>query len=768
MRITESSLISEHKRSTSVCSVIAPLDFVDGGIFRTKTELGFVVELARPDRECWEPVRIEEYADSCRKAFSVFDQDWHLYQYLFREQGVDLASAYHGNPLIEQALEERAQLLSPLYQNRMYLVGLKARAQTDEVKQVAGQFPGKLLDRLEVYAFLEKIFNLQHIGNSGRVDSFIGWLAAESNWQAYPSHVSIGDYKAVVLALRNHQDCFPREMNVPDYMRPLTVLEGDYYLCLEWHRYSEQVGRSLVGNSRKLHHQSKDSVKSSENSSALTDAGIEASVDELGEGQKLLSQGASLGQISLTAVCWSKWLEQAEATANRILTAGNSIDLRFQRLKNQPQKRSALAAYLATIPGNHKLNFNYRRALDTNFTYLSLCFGVASGQLINEHLRAEYLMALETREHTPYFFCPHVADIAHAVLTGLTGAGKSFFVNALVLHLVVKYGAWVLLSDWGGSYEWLVRFLGGAYCKLDRSYQGKVNPFAREETPENVSFLTRWMQVLLEHGARKLEPHQTDIVYEDVGWLLGQKWGRCLGRLVSENKLDRELRERLERKLKEFGWLIDSEEDTLSISDLQCFDFQGLESYPQLAELLFMDLFNRAEAVMSDPAQRGRLKATIWDEAWVFVSNPVVSDEVRKFLKTQRKLNAFSLLSTQTGGTDLSASSILDVIVECCATKLFLHNPTLDMDLYSKRFHLSDTVVRMIPKLAKKKEVLLVRSEEEKVLQLKVPEIMRLMFSTDPKDVIAKQAAGEDWLKEMIHENRNGNSLLTAAAGAGR
>jgi len=42
------------------------------------------------------------------------------------------------------------------------------------------------------------------------------------------------------------------------------------------------------------------------------------------------------------------------------------------------------------------------------------------------------------------------------------------------------------------------------------------------------------------------------------------------------------------------------------------------------------------------------------------------------------------------------ARTSIDVIIESCATKIFLANPDMDRDLYRRQFHLNENEVELI------------------------------------------------------------------------
>ena len=67
----------------------------------------------------------------------------------------------------------------------------------------------------------------------------------------------------------------------------------------------------------------------------------------------------------------------------------------------------------------------------------------------------------------------------------------------------------------------------------------------------------------------------------------------------------------------------------------------------------------------------------------------------------------------------IEALRVLDVIVESCATKMFLANPDMD-PLYRRQFHLNDTEIKLIASLIPKQQFLLKTPDLAKVSNLSV------------------------------------------------
>ncbi len=142
------------------------------------------------------------------------------------------------------------------------------------------------------------------------------------------------------------------------------------------------------------------------------------------------------------------------------------------------EKYNLLNAFLAAVPGNHAFNLRYLYLLNTNYADFSFLFTLHCGETRNHHLRQEYLAVLETNHHTPYFLNLHYRDIAHSMILGRTGAGKSFLLNFLITNLQ-KYDPYTFIFDLGGSFESLTQLFGGSYIRVGlESEDFKINPFS--------------------------------------------------------------------------------------------------------------------------------------------------------------------------------------------------------------------------------------------------------------------------------------------------
>src|SRR5712672_4536028 len=232
----------------------------------------------------------------------------------------------------------------------------------------------------------------------------------------------------------------------------------------------------------------------------LLDDSKESHVRELGDSIKEIElKGNYFGQFSLTVVIYDLDPTKVERACAEFYKVFSVHDAQLYE-----EKYNLLNAFLAAVPGNHPFNLRYLYLLNTNYADFSFLFTLHGGEPHNRHLRQEYLAVLETNHHTTYFLNLHYRDVAHTMILGRTGAGKSFLLNFLITNLQ-KYDPWTFIFDLGGSFESLTQLFGGSYVRVGiNSPEFRINPFSLPPTKENLDFLTLFVKVLLQ-GAAPIE-----------------------------------------------------------------------------------------------------------------------------------------------------------------------------------------------------------------------------------------------------------------------
>jgi type IV secretion system protein TrbE len=765
--------------------------FADEHVFLTKTgSLGVILEVRGVDYECLDGTSIDGLTKRLESALKLFDDNYRVYQYLFKRNNETIPYKLYGNPVVDTAIKNRIAYLATkadtLFSLSIYYVvlyegfhysrtlgstllefpkhpakalgelraGLStkkqvvlldreiAKAQAALVQktesfilQVSDFLPIRLLDKYEAFRVLKKTLNFAPAKLESaklKYDTFLDYCLCESHLECHRGHLRLDDYYVRVLTLKE-----PSAQSFPLIFKRLLEAEANYYVVTEWKKEDSGKTRRTIQAKRRHFHNTKHSFFSQVNLNdapqrdVLTDDSKESQVQELGEGIKEIElRGNYFGQFSLTVVIYDLDLAKVDRACAEFYKVFSIHDAQLYE-----EKYNLLNAFLAAVPGNHAFNLRYLYLLNTNYADFSFLFTLNCGEPRNRHLRQEYLAVLETNHHTPYFLNLHYRDVAHTMILGRTGAGKSFLLNFLITNLQ-KYDPYTFIFDLGGSFESLTHLFGGSYVKVGlESEEFKINPFSLPPTKENLDFLALFVKVLMQgSGPVEFDPATERDLYHQIENLYAVDPSlRTLS--VLSNILGRGPSERLAKWTQggQFGFLFDNAQDTITFSRFQCFDFQKMSQYPEILEPLLFYILHRANAVIADRGITSVFKAFFIDEAWVFLKNPSIQRYVVEALKTWRKHNAAMVLSTQSLD-ELRRSDILDIIIESCATKIFLANPDMDRDLYRRQFHLNENEVELISTLIPKQQFLIKTPELAKVANLTVDAKSYWLYTNDPYD----------------------------------
>ncbi|MGC2149824.1 MAG: DUF87 domain-containing protein [Candidatus Acidiferrales bacterium] len=776
--------------------------FIDSNVFLTKTgDMGVVLEVHGVDYECLDGNALDGTTKRLESALKLFDDKYRIYQYLFKRNNEAIPYKLYGKPIVDTAIKNRVAYFAgksdTLFSLSIYYVILfegfrytrtlsralsefpqhpskalgELRAHFSGTKQVVlldreiskGQatlrqkiesfilqvsdfLPVRLLDKQEAFRVLKQTLNFdpQKIALARlKYDTFLDYYLCESHLECHRGFLRLDNYYVKVLTLKE-----PSAQSFPLIFERLLEVQANFHVVTEWKKEDSGTMRRTIQAKRRHFHNTKHSFVSQVNLNdtpahdVLVDDSKESQVQELGDSIKEIElKGNYFGNFSMTVVIYDLDLAKVERACAEFYKVFSVHDAQLYE-----EKYNLLNSFLATVPGNHVFNLRYVYLLNSNYADYSFLFTLHCGEHQNHHLRQEYLAVLETNHHTPYFLNLHHRDVAHTMILGRTGAGKSFLLNFLITNLQ-KYDPWTFIFDLGGSFESLTQLFGGSYVKIGiNSPDFRINPFSLPPTKENLDFLALFVKVLLQGSSPiDLEPGEERDLYQQIENLYSvDPQLRTLG--VLANTLGHRIADRLAKWTRggQFGFLFDNSEDTISFSRFQCFDFQKMSQYPEILEPLLFYILHRANSVISDREISTVFKAFFIDEAWVFLKNPSIQRYIVEALKTWRKANAAMILSTQSLD-ELRRSEVLDVIIESCPTKIFLANPDMDRDLYRRQFHLNENEVDLISSLVPKQQFLIKTPELAKVANLTVDRKSYWIYTNDPFDNRKRKEAFETY-----------------------
>ena len=536
-RITE-----DWQEAGSFAAQINLFGFWDEHCFLTKSgDLGTALRIGGIDYESLDHAGRDYAVKRLEAALRTFDDRCRLYQILFKRNRPAIPHAEYDNPLVRAAVEQRSAFLESkadrLYSIEIFWVvmidgshqkagllralshlpkrprsslrdlhvlfsGSKQRTffyeqierdrmrLQQKVSSLRGQLsdltPVELLGAEDTLRTLRRLMNFHpsKIEDAPLCGSrHLDWQICGSELEAHRGYLRMDDDYLRVLTLKE----LPSETR-PLILNGLLDIPANFHVVTEWHPVDNAKARKEIASRRRHYHNSKTSFVSNlqdrQNTGTqdnLVDDAKAAAVAELGDALTAIGmEGNVFGEFTLSVAIYDEdriKVEHAVAEFQKLFTQHDGV--------LYEERYNLLNAFFATVPGNRQFNLRKQWALNSNYADLSFLLTVDSGSAWNPHLEREYLAVLESTHGTPYYLNLHSGDVAHTLLLGATGSGKSFTLSTL-LQSAQKYCPLTFIFDLGGSYETLTRSFSGTYLNVGMKNPGfTINPFSLEPTHEN-------------------------------------------------------------------------------------------------------------------------------------------------------------------------------------------------------------------------------------------------------------------------------------------
>jgi type IV secretion/conjugal transfer VirB4 family ATPase len=793
-----SRVIKPWKEADALSAHINLYGFWTETAFLTKSgDLGMVLSVAGVDYESLDNDEQQYAVKRLESALKSFGEGFHVYQYLFKTNQPEIPFARYDDELIDAAIDQRRQYFESkrdrLYEVELFYVivlegarsktgilsalgrmprdpqgairELKAQFTNDNMKillrkqidadmvrldQCVQNFTRHLADLMPIeiqgqqpqFSFFRRLLNFDDWRIAGKPQStqYLDFQVVNSNIEAERDHLRVGDHFVRILTMKE-----AIAETRPLVLDRLFKIEGNFYVVTEWTPLSMAKARKEVDKRRRHFNMSKsgfvsqigsDPAKTNQRD-VLIDESKQADIENLGECLRALGDGQTLGDFSLTVVLYSTDLQTINQEMGEFTGVFTNADgALFTETYNQ------LNALFATVPGNYAQNLRKMYLLNSNYADLSFLFTIHPGEKTNPHLRSEYLAVLETDNATPYYLNLHNGEVAHTLILGMTGSGKSFLCNFLLTN-AQKYRPQTYIFDIGGSFQSLTEIFGGTYLNVGQeSRDFTINPFSLPESKENLQFLFSFFRVLIEGNDKR---YKLDFKEERKLWEAIERMYVVAPEqrtLSTFSQIIGELKERLHRWTKEgqYGFLFDNVEDTLSFSKFQTFNFAGWGDAPEVLEPLLFYVLHRASNEIANPEKLATFKTFLIDEAWLFIKNETIRSYIVAAQKTWRKHNAAMILATQSI-KELEESGMLAIVAESCPTKIFLANPEMNRQVYREAFHLNDTEIDIIADLIPPGEMLIRKAQSSKRVRLNVDSVSYWIATNNARDNLLKREA---------------------------
>jgi type IV secretion system protein VirB4 len=793
-----SRVIKPWKEADALSAHINLYGFWTDTAFLTKSgDLGMVLSVTGVDYESLDTDEQQYAVKRLESALKSFGEGFHVYQYLFKTNRPEIPFARYDDELIDAAIDQRRQYFESkrdrLYEVELfYVIVLEGARSKTGILSALGRFPRdpqgairelkaqftndnmKVLLRMQIdtdmvrleqcvqnftrhladlmpievqgqqaqFSLFRRLLNFDDWRIAGKPQStqYLDFQVVNSNIEAERDHLRVGDHFVRILTMKE-----AIAETRPLVLDRLFKIEGNFYVVTEWTPLSMAKARKEVDKRRRHFNMSKsgfvsqigsDPAKTNQRD-VLIDESKQADIENLGECLRALGDGQTLGDFSLTVVLYSTDLQTINREMGEFTGVFTNADgALFAETYNQ------LNALFAAVPGNYAQNLRKMYLLNSNYADLSFLFTIHPGEKTNPHLRSEYLAVLETDNATPYYLNLHNGEVAHTLILGMTGSGKSFLCNFLLTN-AQKYRPQTYIFDIGGSFQSLTEIFGGTYLNVGQeSRDFTINPFSLPESKDNLQFLFSFFRVLIEGNDKR---YKLDFKEERKLWEAIERMYVVAPEqrtLSTFSQIIGELKDRLHRWTKEgqYGFLFDNVEDTLSFSKFQTFNFAGWGDAPEVLEPLLFYVLHRASNEIANPEKLATFKTFLLDEAWLFIKNETIRTYIVAAQKTWRKHNAAMILATQSI-KELEESGMLAIVAESCPTKIFLANPEMNRQVYREAFHLNDTEIDIIADLIPPGEMLIRKAQSSKKVRLNVDSVSYWIATNNARDNLLKRDA---------------------------
>ncbi len=345
-------------------------------------------------------------------------------------------------------------------------------------------------------------------------------------------------------------------------------------------------------------------------------------------------------------------------------------------------------------------------------------------------------------------FDPFSTDLTNAnqIVSGGSGAGKSYLTNILLLQML-KENPKIFILDIGGSYKKLCDNLSGQYVSLGLNSDFALNPFdlpMGETKPSNqkLKFLVTLVEMMTkEEGERGLGRLERTELEDAIIHVYDETKIPTLSQLkatLSDHK-DSEIR-RLGRILSSwcgttpYGQMLDRPSTIHLEKPIVCFDLKGMEAFPDLQAVCLLVITDFVwREVQRD---RSTMKFTIFDECWKLLESG--SQFIGEVFRTYRKYYASAIAISQ-NIDDFAKSQVAGAIMPNSAIKWVLMQKGSDQKRLQEVLQLNDNELALIGSLHQERgvysEAFLMAQDQHCVAVVESTSLEYWIATTDPRDL---------------------------------
>ena len=443
-----------------------------------------------------------------------------------------------------------------------------------------------------------------------------------------------------------------------------------------------------------------------------------------------------------------------ELLASRVAEVVRIIEARGFVVIDEIDNRNGFEAWLGTIPGIHNRNVRYPIINTVNLAHLMPISAVWAGPAIcsNDKMppNSPVLFLAQTNNTTPFRVSNFVGDVGHAAFIGPPGAGKDVLLNLCRAQWMRYPNAQVFTFDKGASSLALTQAVGGTFYDLAGETQTAFQPLAEIHQPAEAAWAIDWLEELLTYANTTVTPQRRAALWAALKQLASipknQRTMTGLAAVVQDQDLKLALQPYTLKG--PMGRLLDADSDTLQLSRWVTFEMEELLKLKSAVGPVLSYLFHRLDARFN----AGAPTLLILNEAWIYLDNEQMKEKIKEWLKVVRKANVSVVFATQ-NISDFLNSSIADVVMETCMTRIFLPNPAAEEPQVKPNYikcGLNDKQIAIIRQATPKRDYYITREDGNRLFQLELGPIGIAYCAATNKDI-------QPMLRDL--QNKHGNDL---------
>lgn len=450
--------------------------------------------------------------------------------------------------------------------------------------------------------------------------------------------------------------------------------------------------------------------------------------------------------------------------------------LRYQGVVLVRERLHCLSAFAGTWPGQHELVQRWRVLSSQAQACVAPLFSIRQGDPVSRHLTEQTgracsaLAVLPTGAGMPFYFDPFVGDVAHTLILGPTGAGKTVIVSFFMAMWRKYHPCRIVIFDKDLSCRIQTLLMGGRHV-VPSSGGGdgvRVNPLAWLADRTEWGWIARWVEMLIVSRGYTVSAEDERLIHEAVeatAALPREDW-----RLLSlASGLPSRLREQLSPWIGDGpqAAFFDNVEDGLAFDDITCIEMGEVFLYPHVARAFLDYAFHRLVRTIMEPGPDGRPVPTLvyLEECQHLLADPVFEARVKDWLETFRKKLTAVWMTTQSPESVLT-SRIWPAVRDNVRTRILLPNPEARSatlrELYERHLSLNEVQIEALATGTGKGQFMVVQPGLSRMVNLHLdPDTLACLRSDKAAQGTfdrVYRAGDEGWQARYIHELMRGES----------